>query len=206
MADVAELVLHHLVIKGFATPGALGMATGVDVDGVEAALRAFERDGWVAYLDGRLQGWRPTPLGREVHRGLVVGSLAPVDASVRAWYDRFSELNAELKQLCTDWQLRATAGKPPVPNDHTDPAYDAGVIDRLRALHRQADAECTAVERSFPRAARYRARLSAALAAVEAGDRDRFTKPMHESYHDVWMELHQDLLISLGRERTAADA
>jgi len=28
---------------------------------------------------------------------------------------------------------------------------------------------------------------------------------MSGSYHDLWMELHQDLMCTLGRERTAAD-
>lgn len=28
---------------------------------------------------------------------------------------------------------------------------------------------------------------------------------MYDSYHDIWMELHQDLLLTTGREREAAD-
>jgi hypothetical protein len=36
---------------------------------------------------------------------------------------------------------------------------------------------------------------------VLAGDHDWFTKPMHPSYHSSWFELHEDLLVTLGRER-----
>jgi hypothetical protein len=28
---------------------------------------------------------------------------------------------------------------------------------------------------------------------------------MSASYHDVWMELHEDFLLTLGRDREAAD-
>jgi hypothetical protein len=37
------------------------------------------------------------------------------------------------------------------------------------------------------------------------GDTAAFARPMSHSYHDVWMELHEDLLLTLGRERDAAD-
>jgi len=49
-------------------------------------------------------------------------------------------------------------------------------------------------------------RVIAALEAVQAGDHERLAAPLRDSYHDVWMELHQDLLLSLDRQRTAADA
>ena len=35
----------------------------------------------------------------------------------------------------------------------------------------------------------------------EAGDIDWFTKPLIDSYHTVWFELHEDLLATLGIER-----
>ncbi len=53
---------------------------------------------------------------------------------------------------------------------------------------------------------RYAERLAEAEAAVRSGDMRRFTTPLNDSYHDIWMELHHDLLASFDRERTAADA
>ncbi len=44
-----------------------------------------------------------------------------------------------------------------------------------------------------------------ALDAFRGGDDDALAKPLSGSYHDVWMELHEDLLATLGRERTDAD-
>jgi hypothetical protein len=52
---------------------------------------------------------------------------------------------------------------------------------------------------------RYEDRLSAAVARVEAGDHDWFTKPLIDSYHTVWFELHEDLLSTLGKERASEE-
>ena len=47
----------------------------------------------------------------------------------------------------------------------------------------------------------YGSRLSSALAKVQGGDGDWFTKPTIDSYHTVWFELHENLLATLGIER-----
>jgi pyruvate,orthophosphate dikinase len=41
---------------------------------------------------------------------------------------------------------------------------------------------------------------------VEAGERDWFTKPLIDSYHTVWFELHEDLLSTLGKERASEES
>ena len=48
-------------------------------------------------------------------------------------------------------------------------------------------------------------RFSTALERLRAGDTDAFTRPLTDSYHDVWMQLHEDLLLTMGRERSSAD-
>ena len=45
-----------------------------------------------------------------------------------------------------------------------------------------------------------------ALRRVRAGEHDWFTKPVIESYHTVWFELHEDLLASLGLDRSSEAA
>ena len=92
------------------------------------------------------------------------------------------------------------------PNDHADAGYDAGVISRLAGIHQRLLA-CVLepLEKALPRFAAYRVRLAAALDRVRGGDTTAFARPMADSYHDIWMELHQDLLLSAGRERGAAD-
>ena len=36
---------------------------------------------------------------------------------------------------------------------------------------------------------------------MQAGDHHLFTGVMCGSYHDVWMELHEDLILTLGIDR-----
>ena len=52
------------------------------------------------------------------------------------------------------------------------------------------------------RFAGYSQRLRGALERVTEGERDWFTKPTIDSYHTVWFELHEDLLATLGLERS----
>ena len=52
------------------------------------------------------------------------------------------------------------------------------------------------------RFAPYQPRLASAMARVVDGERDYFTKPIIDSFHTVWFELHEDLLTSLGLERS----
>jgi hypothetical protein len=51
------------------------------------------------------------------------------------------------------------------------------------------------------RFAEYRPRLTDALRRVHDGENDWFVSPRIDSYHTVWMQLHEDLLLALGRER-----
>jgi hypothetical protein len=55
-----------------------------------------------------------------------------------------------------------------------------------------------ALERYTP----YLPRFETALAKLGAGELEWFTKPLIDSYHTVWFELHEDLLSTLGIERS----
>ena len=121
------------------------------------------------------------------------------EAAVRRAYERFLPLNRELIRVCNDWQVRPGG----VPNDHRDPRYDWSVIDRLRALdERVAPVIYAARPRAVRASARYRPRLRAALARVDDGEHEWLTSPRIDSYHTVWMQLHEDLLLALGADRS----
>jgi hypothetical protein len=75
------------------------------------------------------------------------------------------------------------------------------VIDRLQQLHERAAPLVRRVARSVPRFEPYPPRLRAAIVRVDEGDHDWFTSPRIDSYHTVWMQLHEDLLLALGRRR-----
>jgi hypothetical protein len=80
------------------------------------------------------------------------------------------------------------------------------VIASLARIHTDVQAGCDAAADALHRMAQYQPRLSAALAHVESGDRDRFAKPLAQSYRDIWLELDEDLSITLKLARTAPDA
>ena len=48
----------------------------------------------------------------------------------------------------------------------------------------------------------YGARFAQAISRLDAGELEYFTKPIIDSYHTIWFELHEDLLSSLGIERS----
>jgi len=112
-------------------------------------------------------------------------------------YEAFRPLNREVLQLCTDWQVRPGGA----PNDHGDAAYDWSVIDRLEALDERAGPLLRRLAGVEPRFAPYRERLRDARRRVLDGEPEWLTSPRVDSYHTVWMELHEELLAALGLER-----
>lgn len=141
-----------------------------------------------------------TPAGRaEAQRYFRLDPNGEVFAAIRGGYEKFLPLNATLIQLCHDWQVRSGG----TPNDHADAHYDWGVIDRLVALDEQAGPVARRLGRDTPRFTAYRERLRAARGRVEEGEHAWFLSPRIDSYHTVWMELHEDLLLALGLERGA---
>lgn len=198
------LALHGLRLKGFAEPAAVASALGADEDRVAKELDALSEEGLVVRRDGRISGWSLTPDGRATHAGLAADEL---DASggrdvVHGAYQRFLEVNREMLGVCTDWQLRDVDGQQAV-NDHTDADYDQAVVDRLTGIHERIGPVTAELGGVLDRFAPYGVRLSNALEKVVAGEREWFTKPVIDSYHTVWFELHEDLLATLGIERAS---
>jgi hypothetical protein len=154
------------------------------------------------YRDGRLSGFTLTPGGRAEHARLLSEELDVhgVRDAVHAAYRRFLAFNGDLLHVCTAWQLREVDGESQI-NDHSDAAYDAGVVEQLAEVHAKVHPVCEELAGLLARYAHYGPRLEAALQRVQAGDRDWFTKPMIPSYHTLWFELHEDLLATLGIER-----
>lgn len=141
-----------------------------------------------------------TPEGRAAHA--VWARCEPgseAEERVRRAFDRFLTLNTELLQLCSDWQVKRGG----VANDHADASYDWSVIDRLIALDERAAAVARHSGTAVGRLAPYRARLRTARSRVENGEHEWFTSPRLDSYHSVWMQWHEDLLLALGIERDA---
>ncbi len=139
-----------------------------------------------------------TPTGRAEAdvRLLLLADSDQHAAAIRA-YEGFGPLNIAVTNVCNDWQVK-TGG---VSNDHRDQEYDWSVIDRLASIDEKAGPLVRRLGTRVQRFASYRPRLGEALRLVTESEREWFTSPRCDSYHTVWMQLHEDLLVALGIER-----
>ena len=198
-----RLVLRELRLGGFNDTEVLAARTGLDAPLVAAILDAARSRDWVAHRSGRLTGWSLTAAGRAEGERLLSEELDAANGRqlVTDAYRSFLPLNREFLELCTDWQLRPDGGAQTL-NDHLDAGYDESVIARLDALHGRLAAVVGRLSSALPRFTAYDPRFTFALAQVHAGELDWFTKPLIDSYHTVWFELHEDVLGTLGIERS----
>jgi hypothetical protein len=198
MSDARFLTHHALRIKGFAKSETLAEMTALDHAEVEKHLADLAAAEWAMFREARSL-WQLTPTGKAEHPKVLAADVASVDLnSLKPHYHSFLELNTAFKTLCGDWQLRDGA-----PNDHSDAAYDKKVIARLVDLHGDAAPVVTSMGAVLGRLTPYVPRLSTTCQAVVAGQTNMFTGVMCGSFHDVWMELHEDLILSQGIDRAA---
>lgn len=195
-------VIHALRLKAFLDTPDIAKVAGLDVAQATAALTVLADKECVKYSDGRMTGWRLLKDGRAHGERLLADEL---DASgkrdeLHAIYRRFLEHNQPFLALCTDWQVRMVDGEQ-VMNDHDDAEYDRQVIGRLADTEQAMAPILSDLAAVLDRFGHYGPDFSTALQNVQSGEIEWFTKPIIESYHTVWFELHEDLLASLGIER-----
>lgn len=197
------LALHGIRLRGRAEPHQVAEYMGVEVDPIGAELRELEAARLVEHRTGRFPGFGLTPAGRVEGERLLAAELDEhgLRPHVEAAYTEFLVYNRQLLAICTTWQLRSVGGST-VPNDHTDPDHDRAVIDAVDSLDHHVRPVLSALRAGLDRFAGHETRLRCALDHVLAGEHDWLTKPMFPSYHSCWFELHEDLLATLGRERT----
>lgn len=186
-------VLHALRVRGLATSDGVAESSGVPADAVRQILDEAGARELAKERTGRVAGWMLTAAGRHEHAGLYARLVSDdLRAALTPAYDAFLEPNQRFKELTTAVQ--------------TDSAGERHqVVAALEDVHRDVSSVVTSAAGAAPRFAGYRARFDRALAAYRDGDDGALARPMSGSYHDVWMELHEDLLVSLGRERTDED-
>ena len=198
---IDELTLLRIVaIKGRVSADMVAGSLDAVPPAVQTALAGFtERE----LVKSTPLGYRITPTGRARCTDLVNAEHDGVDRSaVTAIYETFCEHNQELKAVITDWQTRG----PGEPNDHSDGDYDRAVLDRLIALHQQVLPLLDQIAAVAPRLSHYKPRLKRAADAVAAGDHTYVSRPIVDSYHTVWFELHEDLIGLAGLTRAGEAA
>jgi hypothetical protein len=197
------LVLHGLAVKKAGRPADVAGVLGRAEDEVSSALAD-------AVAAGRAIGANDTYMVTPAGRAWLDEQYPSVFASFRQdpaateTYERFERINRKLLALFTDWQMVPAPGGGRTPNDHTDPDYDRGIIDRLGVQHERAEKVLERFAELEARLGVYRDRLESAYDRVLAGDHDWVSGARIDSYHTVWFELHEDLLRMLGREREEA--
>jgi hypothetical protein len=196
--STGRAVLHALRCIGFADLSRVADATGLVEADVESDLIDLAVAGLVTRTTGEFGAWGITEAGRAEDAQLTADEIAAADArsAVSEAYEKFLVLNPELLDLCSAWHLRPVDGIAA----HSDEAYDARVLNRFVDLDRRADVVCAELAAALPRFRRYRARLSTALDRARAGELEHLTESM-SSYHVVWFQLHEDLLVTLGIPR-----
>lgn len=197
-SDPRFLTHHALRIKGFSKSETLAEIVALDVSAVEAHLQQLQSEEMVMFREARAL-WQLTPAGRAAHPEALAKDVAGIDLAVlKPHYHSFLEINDAFKHLCGDWQLRDGA-----PNDHSDEKYDQAVIERLTILHASAEPVVSSMATVVPRLAPYLPRLESTCRLVVGGANNMFTGVMCGSFHDVWMELHEDLILTQGIDRAA---
>jgi pyruvate,orthophosphate dikinase len=191
----AELALRVLAIKGYCDATGMAVALGCASESAAAIVDRLVSDGLAELSAG---SFRLTADGRAVATERLAEDRAAWGAEAAGdALDAFVALDRRMKQVVTAWQMKAEG----VLNDHADPAYDAAVLGRLAELHADVEAWLTPLAAQLPRLARYGDRLRAAAAAAAAGNGKYVASPRVDSYHGVWFELHEDLIVLAGRTR-----
>jgi hypothetical protein len=201
-----DLVLHGPRVMGFASATRVAARFGLDPGLAGELLLDHEARGWVRHSSfGGRSGWSVTEAGRTENERRLAAELALAGAgdAVRDLHTRFVPLNRRFGEACTRWQIRPTRTDPMAFNDHTDWAWDERVLRELTSLGRDLADVCAGLADSLQRFDGYADRYSSALARVDAGQRRWVDAPDVDSCHTVWIQLHEDLLATLGIPRGA---
>ena len=205
-SDPELLVALALRLKGFGEVSTIASVHGLGLDETGVILsRMAEAEKCVMRQVEAVEKYVLTPAGREQGQAALARELEVVDArgAMEAMYEKFLQLNPEMLQLCTDWQVINDGSGEQQLNDHSDSDYDSNVLDRLVVLDQRIADVLQALIDVLPRFDNYPSRFTSALKKVLSGDLGWLTKPIMPSYHTVWFELHEDLLATLGIDRAS---
>lgn len=196
-AVVPDNILRALTIKGSAPLDGLASAVVSNRERVQPIVdrlikeRLVEKASNMYRLtrDGKLRGRQL--LAADARRWGTENATAALDA--------FHSLDTRMKETITAWQLRDIAGQQ-VLNDHTDERYDARVLGRLTALHQDTSEWVSSLSAAPESIGLYLARLHLALQSARL-DPQFMASPSVDSYHGVWFEFHEALILLAGRNR-----
>jgi pyruvate,orthophosphate dikinase len=195
--DTLIRVLH---IKGFATPDALAPVVLSNPATVAPLLESMRDEGLLKMMG---EMYQLSDEGRKLGERLMEDDRSTwSQESATEALDDFLDLDRRMKDIVTSWQMRQVDGEP-VLNDHTDEAHDSAVLDEFTTLHAEATDWLVPLIPHLERLETYRTRLLRAAEEVSKGNHNYIASPQIDSYHNIWFELHEDLIQLAGRTREA---
>jgi pyruvate,orthophosphate dikinase len=189
-----DQLLQVLCLKGQATHEALGAAVEADPTAAIAELEA------AGLVESTRLGFRVTDVGRSRVDELYAWERERASPVIDDVYESFVPINDDVKQIVTDWQMRQVGGELTV-NDHSDSRHDDRVLARLRRTDAKVSTALAPLSLALNRFDVYPRRLRRALTLIGEGDHSMLAAPLKDSYHTVWFELHEELIILSGRRR-----
>lgn len=194
MLDIAMA----LRLKGIASNEHIAEVTGQEQEIVDQALNSMIAD---SYAQETPRGLRLLPEGKSWIDGLLEEERANINQQeMEVIYNDFCSHNDAFKQLVTDWQVKEVDGEQQL-NDHEDESYDVAIISRLTELDAVVKSVFASAAQLAPRLNRYIERFAYALNQLQAGDHSFLAAPLKDSYHTVWFEMHEELILLCGRNR-----
>lgn len=191
------LVLHAVRLAGFADTEAVADRVDLPPNIVRDTLRALGGQNMIERMTfADSSGWILTEAGKSRDAELLQEELEASGARslLQGTAGDFETVNPRLVRVITDWQLHPSTGRADRRVEVLRELMDLGVA--LSDLMAE-------VAGRLPRFSRYPRQFSAALEKSLAGDDQWMAGVGRLSCHMVWAELHQDLLSSLGRDRSA---
>jgi hypothetical protein len=193
-------VLNAVVLKRMADGPAIARVTGVAPPDVEEALTALESRGLLVRVGGPAL---PTDDAEAVLAAVAAEHYAGVrnDPRTAEQVARFDTTNTQFLAAMTSWQQTDVGGRA-VANDHSDAEYDEKVISRLEKLVTRLEPLLDALAAHDQRFGIYGRRFADAVDGVDTGRPELVASPTEDSIHTVWHEFHEDLLRTLGKDRS----
>lgn len=193
-------VLNVVALKKMATAPTVTEVTGHDPAAVERALTGLADRGLLVVAGGAAL---PTDDAEPALAAAAGTHYAEVraDPAVGELVEKFETVNSQFLTTMSSWQQVDVGGRK-VTNDHTDSAYDEKVIGRLEKLIGRLRPLLDALTAHDARFGVYLQRFDTAMAGIDGGRHELVSAPTTDSVHNIWFEFHEDLLRTLGRERS----
>ena len=203
-SDPALLALHGVRLLGYASSGEVAGRFGLERAATDEHLLDAEAHGWVRRTEfGGRSGWSITDRGRAEDERRLAAELDAAGAREVATeaHAAFLPLNQRFGAACTRWQIRPEPWDRLAANDHTDWGWDESVLRSLASLGTALERVCAPLVEVLPRFGGHVERYRAALARADRGERSWVDAPDRASCSIVWIQVHEDLLATLGIER-----